>query len=59
MWQSVTTGYICVSWGGTCAATDDLQIWFQMSGVGGAASCNDYAVTVQYCSDSTCGGACP
>jgi hypothetical protein len=58
-WQSVTSSWICVKWGGTCGATDDLQIWFQMSGVGGAASCSDYQVTVEYCpSQQPCSG-CP
>lgn len=50
---------ICTHWTGTCAATDNLTTFVQVVGVNSAAqSCNNYTLTVHYCSEGDrCG--CP
>ena len=52
-WTSIGNS-VCVSWGGTCGSTDDRTFYFQVSGTGGANSCNNYTLTTQMCN-----GPCP
>jgi hypothetical protein len=57
-WGSQSTS-ICTHWTGTCGATDNLTTYVQVVGVNAAAlSCNDYSLSVHYCSEGDhCG--CP
>jgi hypothetical protein len=57
-WGSQGTA-ICTHWTGTCSLTDDLTTYVQVVGVNGAAqSCNNYTLTIHYCSEGDhCG--CP
>jgi hypothetical protein len=56
-WQAMGPS-LCVNWSGTCGSTDDVTLYFQVAGNSGANSCQNYQLTVQYCSGGHCAG-CP
>jgi hypothetical protein len=57
-WGNQSTS-ICTHWTGTCSLTDNLTTYVQVVGANGAASsCNNYTLSVHYCSEGDhCG--CP
>lgn len=59
-WTTVSNGSaLCISWGGTCSADDSQHFYFQVQGVGGASSCSNYTLSVQYCSEGQKCPGCP
>jgi hypothetical protein len=57
-WTSYNTTGVCVSWNGTCGATDNRDVWVQVFGVGGANSCGDYTLTITYASEGNKAPGC-
>ena len=57
-WKNYNSTGICVTWCGTCGGSDDIDWYFQVSGVSGANSCSNYTITFTYATEGNAPPGC-
>jgi hypothetical protein len=57
-WKNYNSTGICLTWCGTCGSTDDTDWYFQVSGISGANSCQNYTITFTYASEGNAPAGC-
>ena len=57
-WKNDLGAAICVTWCGTCGGTDNRDWYFQVYGVNGANSCQNYTLSVTYASEGNAPAGC-
>ncbi|HEY1585444.1 MAG TPA: hypothetical protein VGH63_07115, partial [Polyangia bacterium] len=57
-WKNYNSPGICVTWCGSCGASDDTDWYFQVSGVNGANSCVNYTITFTYATEGNAPAGC-
>ncbi len=58
-WTDLATTSICYSWTGTCGATDNRDLYFQVFGYDNANSCLPYTFVVTYATEGNKVAGCP
>jgi len=57
-WKNYNSTGICLTWCGSCGASDDTDWYFQVSGVNGANSCVNYTITFTYATEGNAPAGC-
>ena len=57
-WKNFSSTGICLTWCGSCGGSDDTDWYFQVSGIAGANSCQNYTITFTYASEGNAPAGC-